>query len=87
MYIIVFSKKFLDSTNKLDSKLKLKLKERLDLLQESLFNKFLLTKPLTGKLSGFYSFRLGKDYRVIFKLLSQNNIYLIKVGHRKDIYK
>ncbi|MBI2635515.1 MAG: type II toxin-antitoxin system mRNA interferase toxin, RelE/StbE family [Parcubacteria group bacterium] len=51
------------------------------------FHSSLHTKPLTGKLSGFYSFRLSRDYRVIFKIISSEEIYLIRVGHRRDIYR
>ncbi len=44
-------------------------------------------KPLTGKLSGMWRYRVG-DYR-IFAEINDNTltIFLIDIGHRKDVYK
>lgn len=36
--------------------------------------------------AGFYRIRIG-DYRVGFELVNNNEILLILVAHRKDIYK
>ncbi len=87
MYQIVFGNKFLKSAEKLDKQLKSKLKASLDILSENPFNPTLHTKSLSGKLSGYHSFRLGRDYRVIFEFVSSDEIYLLKVGCRKDIYR
>lgn len=44
-------------------------------------------KRLKGKLSGDYSLRVG-DYRVIYTIYRDRLIvYIIDLGHRKDIYK
>lgn len=46
-------------------------------------------KPLVGKLSGWYRYRIG-DYRAIFSIDADNQIILLKVlqvRHRKDIYR
>ncbi|HDH31673.1 MAG TPA: hypothetical protein ENH26_02770 [Candidatus Wolfebacteria bacterium] len=51
------------------------------------FNSKLHTKPLIGKLKGFYSFRITRGWRVIFNFLNHQKIFLIDVAHRKDIYK
>ena len=87
MYRLIFGEKFLNSVKKLDKTLKPKLKSSLNFLSLNLFHSSLHAKPLTGKLSGFYSFRLSRDYRVIFKIISSEEIYIIKIGHRKDIYR
>ena len=84
---LVFGNQFLKSAEKLDMKLKTKLKSSLDFLLRNPFHPTLHTKPLTGKLSGYYAFRLGKDYRVMFEFISEETIYLLKVGNRKDIYR
>lgn len=84
---LVFGRKFLGSAEKLENKLKPKLKTSLDILLKNPFNPRLRIKSLSGKLSDLYSFRLSKDYRVIFKILSDEEIILINVGHRKDIYR
>lgn len=87
MYQLTFGKQFLKSAEKLDKKLKSKLKISLDILLQNPFDSRLHSKPLAGKLSGYYSFRLGRDHRVIFKLISKKEIQIFEVGNRKDIYK
>ena len=49
------------------------------------------SKLHTKKLKGFsdnhvYSFRITRAYRGIFRL-SDNNVILFAIGHRKDIYQ
>lgn len=87
MHQLAFGKTFLNSAKKLDRVLQPKLKSSLDFLSANPFHPTLRTKPLTGKLLGYYSLRLGGDYRVIFKIISSKEIFLLKVGHRKDIYR
>lgn len=42
--------------------------------------------PLTGQWSGFYKLRVG-DYRVIYEFEPENQlIFIIRIGHRRDIY-
>ena len=44
-------------------------------------------EPLTGKLAGFYKFRVG-DYRAIYEILrDQRLIVAHMIGHRSDIYR
>lgn len=46
-------------------------------------------KPLQGRLSGKYRYRIG-DYRVIFVIDDKGNVIVLTVltiSHRKDIYK
>ncbi|RJP62416.1 MAG: hypothetical protein C4539_18285 [Ignavibacteriales bacterium] len=42
-------------------------------------------KKLTDPVIGEYRFRIG-DHRVIFDI-SGNNIIVLRIGHRKDIYR
>jgi len=35
----------------------------------------------------WYSFRVGRDYRVIFRFCDGSTIELLDVRHRKDVYK
>jgi addiction module RelE/StbE family toxin len=87
MHRLYFGRSFLGSAKKLEGRLKPKLKASLDILAKDPFNPKLHTKPLTGKLADYYSYRLGRDYRVVFRFISINAIHLIRVGHRKDIYR
>ena len=86
-YKLIFGSRFLKSVERLDNHLKPKLKSSLDILSKNPFHPTLHTKSLSGKFSGYHSFRLGRDYRVIFKFLSSEEIFLIDLGDRKDIYR
>ena len=84
---IVFDKNFISLTKKLPKDIKLKLVEKIELLRNNPFNSKLHTKHLSGELHGFLSFRINRDYRVIFNFLDTNTLRLFLVKHRKDIYK
>jgi len=44
-------------------------------------------EPLEGKFKGKYRMRVG-DYRVIYWVKEdEKTVYIISVGHRKDIYR
>jgi mRNA interferase RelE/StbE len=44
-------------------------------------------KPLTGDLSGHYSFRVG-DYRIIYEIDARELVVFIeKLLHRKEVYR
>jgi len=76
----------LDELSKTSTPLRIKLKNAwVKLLQDIL--KILLDMPrnLTDDRLGSYRFRIG-DYRVIFDI-EGDEIVVLRVGHRKDIYK
>lgn len=83
---IVYGNYFLKSAKKLPNQQREKLAELLEYLKENPFYPNLHSKPLTGRLTGFYSFRITRDWRVIFQFISPEKIKLVAVGHRQDIY-
>ena len=42
-------------------------------------------KQLAGEYSGLYRYRIG-DYRIIYSIF-KDSILILRVGHRKDVYK
>ncbi len=84
---IVYSKDFIKSAKLIPKSIKNKLAVLLEIAKENPFNSNLHTKPLTGELRGFYSFRITRDWRVIFNFLNSQKIFLINIAHRKDIYR
>lgn len=87
MLTVVCTNSFLKSAGKLPKSQQNKLAQLLETLRDNPFHFKLHTKPLTGSLTGFYSFRITRDWRVIFQFLTPDKIKLIEIGHRKDIYK
>jgi addiction module RelE/StbE family toxin len=84
MITIVYGGVFVRSARKLPKKLKIKLAKLITLLQN---NQSLHTKYLSGKLAGLLSFRVTRDWRVVFKFIDSDRIQLIEIANRKDIYK
>ncbi|MBI2024813.1 MAG: type II toxin-antitoxin system RelE/ParE family toxin [Candidatus Harrisonbacteria bacterium] len=87
MHSLVFGNSFVFSVKKLDHGTKLQVDALLQVLKNNPFHPRLHTKPLHGKLAGFYSFRIGRDYRAVFKFLDNKKIFLLRVKHRKEVYK
>jgi len=87
MIALEYSDHFLKESRKLPPPQQRKLATLLELLRENPFHPKLHTKPLVGELFGLYSFRITRDWRVIFRFLSEEEIHLVDVGHRKDIYR
>ncbi len=87
MTSVVYGKSFLRSARKLPSLQQKKLANLIFTLQKNPFHPSLHTKSLSGHLSGLYSFRITRDWRVIFQFVDTNTIKLLLVGHRKDIYQ
>ncbi len=54
-------------------------------LQENVFDPELDVRKMTG-LKGIYRVVVMTDYRMIFSF-DVENIYLLRIGHRKDIYR
>jgi addiction module RelE/StbE family toxin len=84
---LVYSRNFLKSAKKLPKNIQVKLAQLLPLLQDDPYHSQLHTKHLTGDLLGFLSFRITRDWRVIFKFIDEETIQLLRVAHRKDIYR
>ena len=84
---IVYSSDFVRLTKVTPKPIQRKLANLLEILQNDPFHPKLHTKPLVGKLKGFYSFRVTRDWRVIFVFLNPETISLIDIAHRKDIYR
>lgn len=86
-YKIYYSKRFLKSSLKLPTQHRAPLASKLELLQKQPFDSRLHSKALSGKLAGLYSFRITREYRVIFRFITPIEIELTDIAHRKDIYR
>ena len=84
---VEYDKKFLKLVKKLPKREQLMLAKKIPLLQNDLYDSRLHTKQLSTPLEGIFSFRINREYRVLFRFLSADQIFLFSVKHRKDIYK
>ncbi len=87
MIEIVFSHGFLKSAQTIPPSAQQKLSRLLKQLEQDPFYPALHTKRLSGNLAGFLSFRITRDWRVIFQFLEARKVQLLRVRHRKDIYQ
>ncbi|OGF49858.1 hypothetical protein A3G55_04115 [Candidatus Giovannonibacteria bacterium RIFCSPLOWO2_12_FULL_44_25] len=87
MPALIYGSAFQKSANKLENRELEHLAKLLKLLEENFYHPLLHTKYLTGSLEGFLAFRIGRDYRCIFRIIDNEIILLLEVRHRKDIYR
>jgi mRNA interferase RelE/StbE len=82
MFNIIFDKKAAIYFKKLD----LDDKKRIGKKLEDLKNNPKLGKSLTGNLSGLWSLRIGK-FRLVYQIKHQELIiFILDLGHRKNVY-
>lgn len=79
-YTLVYTKRAIKDIKKLDGVAKKRLKKQMEKLASSPFK---YSVKLKDAALGGYRFRVG-DYRVVFDI-KQNNIIVLRAGHRKDI--
>ena len=83
---ITYGPKFRKSSSKLENKELERLAGLLKCLAVDTYHPLLHTKHLTGPLEGLLSFRIGRDYRCIFRILNDKTVFLLEISHRKNIY-
>jgi len=87
MLKIVYHSHFLKSARKLPQAQRLKLSTLIEHLQKNPYNPLLHTKHLSSPLLGLLSFRITRDWRVIFRFIDESTVQLIDTAHRRDIYR
>ena len=81
MYKVIWDEKVYDALNKLEPIISRRIINKVKELSENPYSKDI------KKLKGMDGFRLRVgDYRVIFEI-EKNIIYILKVGHRRNIYE
>lgn len=85
-YKILFSKRVKKELTKLPKNIRRKIYENSLILEINPISDVLDIKKLKG-LSNIYRVRAG-DYRMLYEIKSQELIvFVLQVGHRKDIYR
>ena len=81
-YSLAYTRRAVTDIGRLDAKIKKRIGNALLHFIDSPLR---YAEPLTDSDLGSYRFRIG-DYRVIFDI-EGNDIVVLRVGHRKEIYK
>lgn len=81
-HALVYSKNALRDLKRLDYSVQKRLKVKLELLST---NPLYYSEKLKDSSIGSYRFRVG-TYRVIFDL-EKENINILRIGHRREIYR
>ena len=81
-YSLLYTKTAAKDIQKLDSVAKKRIKRRLEELSKDPFK---ISKKLVNSSVGTYRYRVG-NYRIVFDV-DRQNIVILRIGHRKEIYK
>ena len=82
MFKIIFTQRSVRDLNNIDQDTKQRLAEK---LKEYSREPIKYARKLIDPKIGTYRFRVG-DYRIIFDI-DNDNIIILRIGHRKEIYK
>jgi addiction module RelE/StbE family toxin len=86
---LIWAKSFTRSFKKAVKKnpaIREKLKEALELFENSPFHPLLGTHKLSGKLKGHHAFILEYDCRVVVKFIDKEKVALISIGKHEEVY-
>lgn len=86
MIRIKFSSHFTRAMKKCSEEILRLLDEDMALFLENPRDVRLHIKPLSGALKGFWSFRVGRNHRVLYRQLSSTVFLFYDIDDRKDIY-
>jgi len=71
---------------KLGQKIQIKAAKKSDLFNKNPFHTSLRVEKLHPKKFNVWSFRIDKDYRIVFKFVEKDLVEFMFVGHHNDIY-
>ena len=87
MIRVYYAKKFHKQVKSLPIAQQRKLAQLIELLRQDSNNSQLHSKRLQGGMKNLLSFRITRDWRVIFRFFESNSVEIMEVEHRKDIYR
>ena len=86
LYDHAFEKKFEKYKNQLTYAERERLKKRLEIFKENIFDKRLNTHKLKGNLRDYYAFSISYSNRITFKILKDGGVYFIEIGSHDVCY-
>lgn len=86
MSIIIYAPEFLRRFEELPASVQKKAEKRERVFREDPFHHSLKTEKLQPKQKGYWSFRIDRDYRIVFRF-ERETIYFLTCGHHSWIYR
>lgn len=86
VYDAAFEKKFEKYKRELTQNKRERLKKRLEIFKENVFDRRLNTHKLKGNLSDYYAFSISYSDRIVFKIINDKGIYFIEIGSHDVCY-
>lgn len=87
MIEIEYGRDFLHSVKKIPREAQEKLDDLLGILCVNPYDPRLHAKQLAEDMDGYFSFRIMRDWRVLYDFRTHVVIRLLRVKHRKDAYR
>ena len=87
MISVVYGTRFLKAAAILPKSEQNTLSRLIPLMVHDPFDARLHSKKLSGPLVGLFSFRVGRDWRVLYQFLDAHTVQLTDIGRRKDVYR
>lgn len=87
MLTFIATKTFEESYHRLPQSIRKKLDKQGAIFCENPFHPSLHTEKLRPKQKEYWSFRIDKQYRVLFRFGEQNTVYLITSGTHDWVYR
>lgn len=81
-----FEKRFAKYKGKLTESERQRLKQRLAIFKEDVFDKRLKTHKLKGELSAYHAFSISHSDRLVFQIFPDGGVYFIDVGGHDTCY-
>lgn len=82
-YKITFKNSVSKDLNRIDIQKAENILEKIDTDLTKNANKY---PALKGKLAGLRKFRVG-EYRVIYSIINEDTVLVLRIAHRKEVYK
>jgi len=84
--IVRFHRDFEKRYKKINKKTQKKVRERLELFSENLFDPCLNNHPLGGKYTDYRSINITGDLRAVYKFISQDECIFVFLGNHSNLY-
>ncbi len=87
MFEIFLTNEFIEKYKKLPKSIKLKAEKQEKIFRQNPFHPSLHTEKLEPRNKALWSFRVDKNYRIIFRFLDKNKVVFLTIGSHDWIYK